>query len=590
MARRVAPEAPVAVPTDLLAQYDLLEEIGGGERARVYRARDRVLDHAVAVKLLRDRYGRDASLAAHLYLTARAAASLGHPNIVTVFDQGQHDGSAFITMELVEGRNLADLLAQEGPLPARWALPIVARVLDALSAAHAYGMAHGDLHPRNMLLRADGPDGAAVVLTDFGMSLAWERTDSFAPYRAPEGRAGESASIAGDLYAVSVILYELLTGEKPHPEGLKRRPAAITRPLFATLGRALATAPTERYPTAAALREALTATGGVALPAVWVAAPEGPLEAAVRVAEKPPISQTTAQRRGPYRTAAVLVAGTLALGGLAGAAVLATTTHTTPPATAAVTVTVTEETVEQPAVAPVEETPQAVEPTASVAASVPPIAVTPTVAAVQPTTTPTLSPQGAALAPNLNATPALAQAPTPTAGLRPAPTASTPRVVTNGGVGGAVGISLENFSPYLLQGAYQSSDGRRRENAQVALYGAGSGYNVGSVTFAATDLPTGQITLVLTGIDDELETHSTIQVLLNGRTLYSGTSEFANRTAAASNDPDSRITWDQMRLIVPKGTLQSGTNTLVIRNVSTGTELAPPYILINNLEFASEVP
>ena len=590
MARRVASEAPIVAPFDLLVQYDLLEEIGGSERALVYRARDRVLDHAVAVKLLRDRYGRDASLAAHLYLTARAAASLGHPNIVTVFDQGQHDGSAFMTMELVEGRNLADLLAQEGPLSPGWALPIVARILDALSAAHAYGIAHGDLHPRNVLLRANGTDGAAVVLTDFGISLAWERTDSFAPYRAPEERSGDPASIAGDLYAVGVILYELLTGEKPPAEGLQRRPATITRPLFATLGRALAAAPTERYPTAASLREALTVTGGAALPAVWVAAPEGPLEAAVRVADTPRNSQTATQRRGPYRAAAVLVAGTLALGSLAGAAVLATSTRTTPTPTAAITATVTEETVEQPVVPPVEETPQAVEPTGGVAADAPTVAVTPTVAAVQPTATATLSAQAAALAPSLNTPPALAQAPTPTAGPRPTPTANTPRVVANGGVGGAVGVSLENFSPYLLQGAYQSSDGRRRENAQVALYGAGSSYNVGILTFEATDLPTGQITLVLTGIDDELETHSTIQVLLNGRTLYSGTSGFANRPATASSEPDGTIAWDQMRLIVPKGTLQSGTNTLVIRNVSTGAEIAPPYILINNLEFASEVP
>jgi serine/threonine-protein kinase len=594
MARRVAPEAPIVAPFDLLAQYDLLEEIGGGERARVYRARDRVLDHAVAVKLLRDRYGRDASLAAHLYLTARAAASLGHPNIVTVFDQGEHDGSAFITMELVEGRNLADLLAQEGPLPTRWALPIVARILDALSAAHAYGIAHGDLHPRNVLLRANGADGAAVVLTDFGMSLAWERTDHFAPYRAPEERSGDPASIAGDLYAVGVILYELLTGEKPPYDGLKRRPATIARPLFATIGRALAATPADRYPTAAALREALTVTGGAALPAVWVTAPEGPLEAAVRVTEIPPTRTRAPQRRGPYRTAAVLVAGTLALGSLAGAAVLATNPRTTPQPTAAVTAT--EETVEQPVAPPVEETPQAVEPapriepTANVAASAPTVVVTPTVAAVQPTAAPTLSPQGAALAPNLTAPPALAQAPTPTAGPRPTPTASTPRVVANGGVGGAVGVSLENFSPYLLQGAYQSSDGRRRENAQVALYGAGSGYNVGILTFEATDLPTSQITLVLTGIDDELASHSTIQVLLNGRTLFTGASGFANRPAAASSNPDGSIAWDQMRLIVPQGTLQSGTNTLVIRNVSTGAELAPPYILINNLEFASEAP
>ncbi|HEY8598713.1 MAG TPA: hypothetical protein VIL85_09800, partial [Thermomicrobiales bacterium] len=375
-----------------------------------------------------------------------------------------------------------------------------------------------------------------------------------------------------------------------------RRPATIARPLFATIGRALAATPADRYPTAAAFREALAVTGGVALPAVWVAAPEGPLEAAVRVTEIPTHNQAVAQRRGSYRTAAVLVAGTLVLGGLAGAAVLATSSRTTPPPTTAIAATVTEETVEQPVVPPVEETPQAeeptqaVEPTISVAAIAPTVAVTPTVAAVQPTATPTLSAQAAALAPNLTAPPALAQAPTPTAGPRPTPTANTPRVVTNGGVGGAVGVSLENFSPYLLQGAFQSSDGRRRENAQVALYGAGSGYNVGILTFEATDLPTGQITLVLTGIDDELATHSTMQVLLNGRTLYSGTSGFANRPAAASSDPESGIAWDQMRLIVPKGTLQSGTNTLVIRNVSTGAELAPPYILINNLEFASEAP
>lgn len=594
MARRVAPEAPIVAPTDLLAQYELQEELGSSERARVYRAHDRVLDQAVAVKLLRDRYGRDASLAAHLYLTARAAASLGHPNIVTIFDQGQHDGSAFITMELVEGRNLADLLAQEGPVAPRWALPIVARILDALSVAHTYGIAHGDLHPRNVLLRANRPDGAAVVLTDFGMSLAWERTNSFAPYRAPEERVGDPASIAGDLYAVSVILYELLTGEKPPYEGLKRRPATIARPLFATIGRALAATPGERYPTAAALREALTLTGGAVMPAVWVAAPEGPLEAAVRVTEAPARSLATS-RRAPYRTAAVLIAGTLALGGLAGAAALATSTRTPPPSVAAVTATITEETVEQPVAPLVEETPQVVEPaagitpTAGVAASAPTSAIAPTVAAVQPTMTPTRSAQAAALAPSMNVPPAIAQPSSPMSGAPPTPTASTPRVVTNGGVGGAVNVSLENFSPYQLQGAYQTSDGRRRENAQVALYGAGSGYNVGVLTFEATDLPTSQITLVLTGIDDELEAHSTIQVLLNGRTLYTGTSGFANRPAVSSN-PGSDIVWDQMRMIVPKGTLQSGTNTLVIRNVSTGAELVPPYILINNLEFASEAP
>src|SRR3954452_7008442 len=172
MARRTAPSTPVAT-IDLLAQYDLQEEIGVGDRARVYRARDRVLGQVVAVKLLHDRYGGDAAFAARLYHTARAAASLGHPNIVAVYDHGPHDGSAFITMEYIEGTNLADLLRQGGPLWARRAIPLVARVLDALSTAHAYGIAHGDLHPRNIFVRKE--TGDAVVLTDFGMSLSWER-------------------------------------------------------------------------------------------------------------------------------------------------------------------------------------------------------------------------------------------------------------------------------------------------------------------------------------------------------------------------------------------------------------------------------
>lgn len=589
MARRIAPAPPLVAPLDLLAQYDLQEEIGSGERAWVYRAHDRVLDQAVAVKLLRDRHGRDASLAARLYLTARAAASLGHPHIVAIYDHGQHDGSAFITSELIEGRDLGAILAQGGPLAANRALPLVARILDALSAAHTYGIAHGALHPRNILLRAESADG--VVLTDFGMGFAWERGDRQLLYRAPEEQSGEDGSIAGDLYAVATILYELLVGEKPPVDGLKRRPATISRPLFATLSRALAVEPSDRYPSAIALREALVISGGVALPATWVAAQEGPLEAAVRVGEEP-ATQPMPRRGGAYRAAAVIVAGTLALGGLAGSAAYLSNYRGEAPAP---TVGATAEAVEEaPTAVPVEETPQAAEPTASVAAAAPAAPTPPATAAVptpEPTPTATLSAQAAALAPSVNTPPAyLSQAPTPTMGPRPTPTVGTARVVANGGVGGAVGVSLENFSPYLLQGAYQPSDVRIRQDAQVAIYGAGSGYNVGILTFEATALPTGQITLVLTGLDDERSGHSTMQILLNGRTLFSGTNTFDNRPASAAIDPAGSLPWSQMVVIVPAGTLQNGTNTLVIRNVSTGVALAEPYILINNVEFAGEAP
>jgi serine/threonine-protein kinase len=580
MARRVAPDPPVVAPLDLLAQYELQDEIGKGERAWVYRARDCVLDQAVAVKLLRDRHGRDPSLAARLYLTARAAASLGHPHIVAIYDHGQHDGSAFITSELIEGRDLGAILAAEGPLPAGRALPLIARVLDALSAAHTYGIAHGALHPRNIIVRAAGADG--VVLTDFGMGFAWERGDRQLLYRAPEEHGGDGGSVAGDLYAVATILYELLDGERPPVDGLRRRPATIARPLFATLAQALAVEPGERFPTAAALRDALTVTGGVALPAAWVAAPDGPLEAALRVGETP-VPRPLTRRGGAYRAAAVLVASTLVIGGLAGGAALLADI----PAAPAPTAIVNEAPVEEPTAAPAEEAPPAVEPTASVAAAAPTVPPTVAVPTVAPTPTATLSAQAAALAPSGNTPPAyLSQAPTPTSGPRPTPTVGTPRFVANGGVGGAVGVSLENFSPYLLQGAYQPSDVRSREEAKVAIYGSGSGYNVGILTFEAAALPTGQTTLVLSGLDDETSSHSTIQILLNGRTLFSGTNTFENRPASTQADRS----WSQMVVVVPAGTLQNGTNTLVIRNISTGAELAAPYILIHNVEFAGEAP
>lgn len=574
MARRTAPSATVAT-IDLLAQYDLQEEIGVGERARVYRARDRVLDHVVAVKLLHERYGSDASSAARLYHTARAAASLGHPNIVAVYDHGPHDGSAFITMEYVEGANLAEVVRQYGPLPARQALPIVARVLDALSAAHAYGIAHGDLHPRNILVRKGTTDG--IVLTDFGMAMAREHAaeplieseDTAAPYRAPEQVPGEPASVASDIYAVGVILYELLTGQHPTAGG-SRRPASIARLLFVTIQQAIAADPTKRQPSAAALREALTGVGGVALPAVWVAAPEGPLEAAVRVAD-PAVRRAPRQWR-PYRTAAILVAGALTLGGLAGAATLVGLNRTTIDATPTTAVD-----------APAEPVTEPEDPTPAGAQSVAPT-VAPTLPPV--TATATLSAPAAALAPAASATPAigLVQAPTPTFGPRATPTVSTPRVVNSGG---AVGVSLENFSPYLLNGAYQPLDVRRKGQAEVALYGLGSGYDTGTLTFEVAALPGGQLTLVLTGLDDERVAHSTIQIVLNGTVVYAGPSTFAN-LPLISNGGDPA--WDQMRLALPKNTLRLGPNTLVIRNTTVGLDLSGPYFLISNVEFAGEEP
>jgi hypothetical protein len=602
MTRQATP-APPTVPENLLEQYDLEDEVGRSARACVYRARDRVLDQTVALKLLHPRYGADAAFASRLYLTARAAAALGHPAIAAVYDRGPFDGSTFITSEWLAGGNLAALLHTSGPLTARQAVPALARVLDALAVAHASGIVHGDLHPRNLLLR--GTEGrGALALADFGMNFVREWSegrdgtigDAVAPYRAPEAQPGAAATVAADLYAVAAILYEILAGGHAPSGGVWRRPAAIPRPLFATLERALSPDPGARYPSAIALRDALAAAIGATVPASWVAAPAGQLEEAVRVTGRTGATATARPWRSP-RTAALLVTGALALGGLTGTAAFVQAgapgfPRRAPLATVSPTAAVAPDTEALPTVAVTPDTEASPSP-----APVPVVVPTPTFAAPEPTATSaaaipspvaTLSAGAAALAPAQGSAPPARYTPPPRPSTSPAPTVTVapPRVVSSGGV---VGVTLENFSPSLLAGAYQPLDDQRRDGAQVALYGAGSGYNVGILTFESTVAPIGPLTLVLTGLDDEQAGHSTIQILLNGTTLYAGPSGFDNRPAIGAATGGT-LPWEQMRLIIPAGTLKLGPNSLVVRNTTAGDELAPPYVLIHDMQIVGEAP
>ena len=586
---------PPSLPDDLLAQYDLEDEVGRSARACVYQARDRVLDQTVALKLLHPRYGADVAFASRLYLTARAAAALGHPAIAAVYDRGPFDGSTFITGEWFAGGNLATLLHTSGTLTARQVVPALARTLDALAVAHASGIVHGDLHPRNLLLRGTEAHGA-LVIADFGMGFVREWSeghggaidDDVAPYRAPESQPGAAATVAADLYAIATILYEALSGGYPAREGVWRRPAAIPRPLFATLERALSRDPGARYLSAIALRDALATAVGATVPASWVAAPAGQLGEAVRVERRPEAAIVARPWRSP-RTAALLVTGALALGGLTGTAVFvqagAPGFPSLAPIATAVTLPTAAVTPEAEAVPTPATTPApVVVPTPTFPAAEP----TATAAAALPAPVATLSAGASALAPAQGAVPPARFTPTPRPSTSPSPTVTSapPRVVASGGV---VGVTLENFSPSLLAGAYQPLDDQRRDGAQVALYGAGSGYNVGILTFEATVAPSGQLTLVLTGLDDEREGHSTIQVLLNGTTLFSGASGFDNRPAIGAA-AGGALPWGQMRLVVPAGTLKLGQNSLVVRNTSAGNELAPPYVLIHDLQIVGEAP
>lgn len=211
-------------PTAILSdRYRLLELIGEGGSAQVFRAIDERLDRLVAVKVLRPQFSDDAGMRARFGVEARAAAALSAPNIVPVYDFGTSvDGSLFIVMALVEGRSLRELLRERGALTQREAARIGYGVALALSVAHGRGLVHRDVKPGNILLDADG----VPRLTDFGivkaLSGATEITQpgvafGTAAYLSPEQATGGRVGPAADLYSLGTVLYEMITGSPPFP-------------------------------------------------------------------------------------------------------------------------------------------------------------------------------------------------------------------------------------------------------------------------------------------------------------------------------------------------------------------------------------
>ncbi|WP_241901614.1 Stk1 family PASTA domain-containing Ser/Thr kinase [Nocardioides houyundeii] len=205
-------------------RYRILRRIARGGMASVYEAVDTRLDRVVAVKVMHPGLGDDEEFVARFVREARAAAGLSHPNIVSVYDQGEDDGTVFLAMEYVPGHTLRDVIRKESPMAPARALALLDPVLSALATAHRAGLVHRDIKPENVLI-ADEPGGSQVKVADFGLAKAVSaHTQHTATgvligtvsYLAPElvvqGRADERA----DVYAVGVILYELLTGTKPH--------------------------------------------------------------------------------------------------------------------------------------------------------------------------------------------------------------------------------------------------------------------------------------------------------------------------------------------------------------------------------------
>jgi serine/threonine protein kinase len=158
-------------------RYRLIEPLGEGGMATIYRAHDEQLGRDVAVKVLRPEYGRDSAFVARFRQEAQAAASLNHPNVVNVFDYGTDRGVPFIVMELIDGGDLQSLIREEAPLPPIAAAEIARQIADALAAAHARGIVHRDIKPSNVLLAS----GGRVKVVDFGIARAFSEAQLTLP-------------------------------------------------------------------------------------------------------------------------------------------------------------------------------------------------------------------------------------------------------------------------------------------------------------------------------------------------------------------------------------------------------------------------
>lgn len=264
-------------------RYRILELIGEGGMALVYKAECTLLQRVVAIKILRSQFSADREFVERFRREAQAAASLSHPNVVNIFDVGQDGDIHYIVMEYIAGRNLKELIKAEAPLPLNQALRITLQISDALRHAHEHNIIHRDIKPHNILMTEEG----MVKVTDFGIARAvtasgYTQTGvvmGSVQYFSPEQAKGLPVGPQSDLYSLGCILYEMLTGEVPftgespiaialkhlqeEPPLLGRLGATYPKRVVDLLKRALAKDLNERYPSALVLSKDLQEILGI---------------------------------------------------------------------------------------------------------------------------------------------------------------------------------------------------------------------------------------------------------------------------------------------------------------------------------------
>ena len=201
-------------------RYEILERIGNGGMAMVYKAKCHVLNRFVAVKILRDEFTTDQEFIKRFEVEAQAAASIVHPNIVSIYDVGREGNLYYIVMELIQGKTLKEIIIEErGPLPWKWSVNIAIQIASALEVAHKNNIVHRDIKPHNIIITEDG----VAKVTDFGIAkavsnstiTAFGTTIGSVHYFSPEHARGGYTDAKSDLYSLGVVMYEMLTGKVP---------------------------------------------------------------------------------------------------------------------------------------------------------------------------------------------------------------------------------------------------------------------------------------------------------------------------------------------------------------------------------------